>query len=70
MNEKYTITNQKLRGRLPSQLRMRRERGDSYQDIAFWLRGKGVKVSHETVRQWYLESLEEGAKHRAHRARP
>lgn len=53
MQTKFDLVNKMLSGRLPSQLAMRRDRGDTFLDIAFWLRTvHGIEVSQETVRQW------------------
>lgn len=50
---KYDQVNKALGGRLPSQLRARRGRNDSFADIVFWIgRDTGMQVSVESVRQW------------------
>ena len=55
MQTKYELVNRMLRGRLPYELSRRRERGDSFVEIAFWLRSThGIEVSYETIRQWCL----------------
>lgn len=57
MPSKWDSANRAVGGKLAWQIRLRRERGDSYQDIAYWLRSKGVTVTHETVRDWYLKRV-------------
>ena len=62
MQTKYDLVNRVVRGRLRTELVKRRERGDSFQAIAFWLRSiHGIEVSHETVRQWYLRNQDDTA---------
>jgi len=50
----FRTANLAVGGDLKGWLAERRERGDSYQDIAFELRRAGIVVSWETVRSWYL----------------
>jgi hypothetical protein len=57
MPSKWDHANRAVGGRLAWQIRLRRERGDSYQSIAFWLRAKGVEVTDETIRQWSIKVL-------------
>jgi hypothetical protein len=52
--------NRALRGTLDDQLRSRRERGDTYTDIQFWLFQRTKRrVSDETVRSWCQRALAE-----------
>lgn len=48
----YNLANDAVGGNLDKKMLARRERGDTFEDIAFWLRGRGVKVSVDSVRQW------------------
>ena len=54
---KYDLANQILGGRLGTELVKRRDRGDTWDDVMFWLRNRGVKVSRPTVMAWYRDVL-------------
>jgi hypothetical protein len=60
----YELANQILRGRLDAELVRLRLRGDTWEDIMFWLRTKGIRVSRPTVTEWGNAALE---KHDARR---
>lgn len=52
---KFHDLNRAARGKLRYQVDLRRERNDSYADIAWWLYHKyGIRVTGEAVRQWHL----------------
>lgn len=52
---KYDEANAKLKGKLDKQIADRRERGDSYTDIAWWIATTtDVRVTGASVRLWYL----------------
>lgn len=53
------LTDRLLDGKLDTYLAERREKGDSYNEIAFTLRtDHGVSVTGETVRAWFLAAAE------------
>lgn len=55
--EQFKVANRTIGGGLNRQLCERRERGDSYDDITFWLKGRGMAVSRETVRRWCQDAM-------------
>lgn len=54
-NVLYEWADQTLKGRLKGQLLRWRAQGVSHEEVARRLRDKGVTVSRETVRRWYLD---------------
>ena len=53
--------NRALNGQLNRFMRVRRERGDSFDDIAFAIRTQtGVPVTKQTVSEWWSRLVEVG----------
>ena len=51
---KFGLLNNAARGKLHAQIHHRRERNESYADIAWWIEQRyGIRVTGEAVRQWY-----------------
>lgn len=56
------FVDQALGGTLDSELRERRERGESFDSIARWLAAEhGIDVTSETIRNWVAASTAEVA---------
>jgi hypothetical protein len=51
----YPLIDRALGGTLEARLRLLREAGESYDEIAHDLRGDNITVSGETVRKWCID---------------